>query len=328
MEEEATCPVCLDLLQDPVILSCCHNVCFHCVEKLYASQEKDEDALICPVCRVSTVLDAEGGVQSLKRNLTLRNLIEKMMDCNVGLFDGTLEMPSGTDAASSECAGKCAWCEEANASLECEQCGERYCHECSVSLHTKGRFKQHTVTPINKLTRVLKVRYCPEHEGERLTLFCLEDEKIVCAHCLLVGAHQDHQRTSLRNAFSDASHKLQQAAETLTHKKVEAENGIVMLEDVIQRVRDQATGLQGQVTRKCDALRELIQQREKTVLEKIRSLENACLLKLENRLRIVRQNSQDVNAAVAVLSRMLQEEVGGRVNGCRLVSMLGRPGSV
>ena len=35
MEEEVLCTVCFDLLNDPVILDCSHNICYKCAERLH-----------------------------------------------------------------------------------------------------------------------------------------------------------------------------------------------------------------------------------------------------------------------------------------------------
>ena len=40
MESEALCTVCFDMLDDPVILDCSHNVCYHCAEHLHDVSRK------------------------------------------------------------------------------------------------------------------------------------------------------------------------------------------------------------------------------------------------------------------------------------------------
>ncbi|XP_041667026.1 nuclear factor 7, brain-like [Cheilinus undulatus] len=47
LEEDLSCPVCLDVFEDPVILSCCHSFCRECVEKSWKEKEVKE----CPVCK-------------------------------------------------------------------------------------------------------------------------------------------------------------------------------------------------------------------------------------------------------------------------------------
>ena len=39
IEKDFSCPVCLDVLKDPVILKCSHNICLSCANSLIALKE-------------------------------------------------------------------------------------------------------------------------------------------------------------------------------------------------------------------------------------------------------------------------------------------------
>ncbi len=41
MEEELTCPVCLELYADPLMLPCSHSVCKKCLQDIFDSKIKD-----------------------------------------------------------------------------------------------------------------------------------------------------------------------------------------------------------------------------------------------------------------------------------------------
>ena len=43
MEEELTCPVCLELYADPLILPCSHSVCKKCLQDIFDSKNKKDD---------------------------------------------------------------------------------------------------------------------------------------------------------------------------------------------------------------------------------------------------------------------------------------------
>ena len=56
MEEEMTCPVCLELYTDPIMLPCSHSLCKQCVNdiKLSTIRNREEGEshclLVCPIC--------------------------------------------------------------------------------------------------------------------------------------------------------------------------------------------------------------------------------------------------------------------------------------
>ncbi|XP_055988470.1 E3 ubiquitin-protein ligase TRIM38-like isoform X2 [Sorex fumeus] len=79
MKEEATCPICLDLMTEPVIIDCGHIYCHSCIlENVEKQQQKSPSLGIfeCPVCR------AQFQRESIRPSKQLGNLIDtiKMME--------------------------------------------------------------------------------------------------------------------------------------------------------------------------------------------------------------------------------------------------------
>lgn len=46
-DEEFLCPICCDIFNDPVLLSCSHSMCKMCLKQFWEAKE----SLECPVCR-------------------------------------------------------------------------------------------------------------------------------------------------------------------------------------------------------------------------------------------------------------------------------------
>ncbi|XP_065272362.1 zinc finger protein RFP-like [Emys orbicularis] len=67
LQEEATCPVCLEYFTEPVILECGHNFCRACISQCW---EGSDTAASCPQCR-ETVQQ-----RNLRPNRQLANIIE------------------------------------------------------------------------------------------------------------------------------------------------------------------------------------------------------------------------------------------------------------
>ena len=60
LEEQLTCPVCLDHYTNPKILPCHHSLCQHCLEGLPLDKKNETYYLSCPTCRHYTELPEEG----------------------------------------------------------------------------------------------------------------------------------------------------------------------------------------------------------------------------------------------------------------------------
>ncbi|XP_076819845.1 uncharacterized protein LOC143465439 [Clavelina lepadiformis] len=77
--DEVICPICLEMLKKPIrMLSCGHNLCQVCLESLVANSVYFYNAR-CPACRthIGVSLNSKG-VESIPRNRTVENLMEKM----------------------------------------------------------------------------------------------------------------------------------------------------------------------------------------------------------------------------------------------------------
>ena len=77
LEEQLTCPVCLDLYTNPKILPCHHSLCQECLEGLPQEREARGDTyyLSCPTCCQHTEVPREG-VGAFPVAFTLNNLKE------------------------------------------------------------------------------------------------------------------------------------------------------------------------------------------------------------------------------------------------------------
>ena len=72
VKEEVTCPICLELLKDPVSADCDHIFCRACITLNYESSKGKEGEDICPVCRVSYLFG------NLRPNWHVANIVERL----------------------------------------------------------------------------------------------------------------------------------------------------------------------------------------------------------------------------------------------------------
>uniref|UniRef100_A0A2I3GR59 Tripartite motif containing 5 n=1 Tax=Nomascus leucogenys TaxID=61853 RepID=A0A2I3GR59_NOMLE len=57
VKEEVTCPICLELLTQPLSLDCGHSFCQACLTANHKTSMPDEGERSCPVCRITNIVE-------------------------------------------------------------------------------------------------------------------------------------------------------------------------------------------------------------------------------------------------------------------------------
>eukprot|EP00667_Euglena_gracilis_P011248 EG_transcript_11488 len=164
--EELKCPVCLEVFNEPVLLSCPHSVCRECASQLAATSWNA--SIACPLCKEATPI--RNGVASLKRNVHLHNVAELL---------GKRTPPV---ASSSPTCGHC----ENDPAL----CGCQSCQTKGLARHT---FTDVVISHIDTFQQAVMQPevVCQQHK-ETLTLYCPVCTQLVCTMCGMFGGHRSH----------------------------------------------------------------------------------------------------------------------------------------
>uniref|UniRef100_A0A8C0GH13 Zinc finger protein RFP n=1 Tax=Chelonoidis abingdonii TaxID=106734 RepID=A0A8C0GH13_CHEAB len=130
LQEEATCPVCLEYFTEPVILECGHNFCRACIRQCW---EGSDTGASCPQCR-ETVLQ-----RNLRPNRQLANMVKIAKRLSLQAAKGR-----GADGV----------CEEHLEALKlfCEEDQTPICVICRDS----RAHRTHTVVPIQEAAQEYK----------------------------------------------------------------------------------------------------------------------------------------------------------------------------
>ena len=121
LEEQLTCPVCLDHFTNPKTLPCLHSFCQDCLEGLPLDKKNETYYLSCPTCRHCTELPEEG-VGSFPVAFHLNDLKEMY-----SLTKKTADLSNPQEATCSD-HGK-------PFEFFCETCDTVICSHCSVRNH-------------------------------------------------------------------------------------------------------------------------------------------------------------------------------------------------
>ncbi|XP_014916606.1 E3 ubiquitin/ISG15 ligase TRIM25 [Poecilia latipinna] len=201
LAQELSCPICLQLYNDPVVLPCGHNYCRACISKSADSIDSGKEPLRCPECR-----EAYHGVDTLQKNFKLSNIVEGFQASSQNIYEEIQDVIKPTNP-------------DADDVIFCDQCIDdktpavKTCLKCEVSLcfrhlqkhNERESFKTHSlVEPLKDLGS----RACPVHNLP-LEYFCSNDMRSLCITCL-EGHDQNHDVLT----FSVAEEEMRQALES------------------------------------------------------------------------------------------------------------------
>uniref|UniRef100_A0A6I8S0W5 E3 ubiquitin-protein ligase Midline-1 n=1 Tax=Xenopus tropicalis TaxID=8364 RepID=A0A6I8S0W5_XENTR len=244
LESELTCPICLELFEDPLLLPCAHSLCFNCAHRILVSHCANNEsvesinAFQCPTCRYVITL-SKRGLEGLKRNVTLQNIIDRFQKASVSGPNSPSETRrerayDTTNSMTSSEKVLCQFCDQDQAReavKTCVTCEVSYCEDCLKATHpNKKPFTGHRlIEPIPDSH--IRGLMCLEHEDEKVNMYCVTDDQLICALCKLVGRHRDHQVAALGDRYDKLKQSLESNLTNLIKRNTEME---ILLSKLIQ----------------------------------------------------------------------------------------------
>ncbi|XP_048095614.1 E3 ubiquitin/ISG15 ligase TRIM25-like isoform X2 [Alosa alosa] len=196
-QDEFSCCVCLDLLKDPVTVSCGHSFCLTCITGCW-NQEDQKGVYSCPQCRETFTPRPV-----LRRNTMLTEVIEKLKKTELQ-----------SDAKASSYAGpgdvECDFCtgRKHKAIKSCLTCMGSYC-EVHIQPHYEVTcLKKHKL--VNAISQ-LQGKICSQHD-RIIEVFCRTDKKLICMLCSM-DDHNGHKTVSAAAERTEKQASAQKAVE-------------------------------------------------------------------------------------------------------------------
>ncbi|XP_076126883.1 tripartite motif-containing protein 29-like [Alosa pseudoharengus] len=264
-QESFICPVCLDLLKDPVAIQCGHTYCLGCIEGCW-NQEDGKGIYSCPQCR-----------QTFKpRPVVSKNtLIAEMVED----FGKTRLQDAGP-----------AQCSAGPENVDCDVCTGRKlkavksCLDCLMS-YCESHFKDHNyVNPgrshsVIDATGQLQERICPHHK-KLFEIFCRTDQSCICCLCMM-DEHKDHDTITAAAERTDKQKQLGQTQRRFQQRIQERENELQELRKAVETLKSSAqTAVEDSESIFTEMIRS-IERRSSEVTELIRAQEKAEVCRAE-----------------------------------------------
>ncbi|XP_072526724.1 E3 ubiquitin/ISG15 ligase TRIM25 [Salminus brasiliensis] len=300
LEEELTCPVCLDLYRDPRLLPCGHNFCLSCLRRLKGRSERGR--LRCPECRQSHRCSAPW-----QKNFKLANIADGFRRRS------RAEHPtSGRQSPTSRAEGvRCDYCspEATHTSKGCT--AVKTCLKCEVSMcpeHVQPHlelpaFREH---PLVEPLHDMRKRKCAEHD-EMFRYYCVDEGTFLCNACTIEGGHSGHSIKTLKNTMRDMRASLDVQLQKADRKIRRVERNMQDQEEVER----QNKAFLEEAEQRVDALRGALRTRLEGFLtsmcESVRSHEAEHNLSIQQNLARITEDHSRLGDAHAGIERLLQE---------------------
>jgi len=189
-----TCPICLEVFDNPKSLPCIHGFCLRCLE-LHFKDKQPGDEVPYPLCRKVFKIPPEGlgGIQHhffIQHLVDARNVSTKSTDellCQACLEEN--EDGEGNVSA---------------ATMYCVDCNESLCEKCSRH-HRRATMKggAHQVRPLGAELEQeliqLRGSSCEKHKDKQVELYCHDCKENICLMCSAVK-HRNHNSDEITEA--------------------------------------------------------------------------------------------------------------------------------
>ncbi|XP_036434332.1 E3 ubiquitin-protein ligase TRIM16-like [Colossoma macropomum] len=291
-----SCPICLDLLKDPVAIPCGHNFCLGCIKDCW-DQDDLKGVYSCPQCRHSFTPRPV-----LNKNSLIAEMVEKIKTTKFQAAP-----PAGSPAAPPAGSGdvECDVCtgSKLKAVKSCLVCLASYC-EAHIQTHYESpALKKHKLV---EASMNLQEKICSLHD-KLLEIFCRTDQQCICYLCVM-DEHSGHKTVSAAAEKTEKQSQLGKNREDCKQKIQQKEKDVQELRQVMEDLRRSAQAAVEDSEKIFTELIESIERRRSEVKELIRAQEKTELSQAEELLKKLEQEIADLRRRDAELEQLSHSE--------------------
>ncbi|KYO18267.1 E3 ubiquitin-protein ligase TRIM62 isoform B [Alligator mississippiensis] len=193
--------------------------------------------------------------------------------------------------------------------------GARDCPECrrsfaeptlSPSLKLANIVERYAAFPLDALLGAGRAAFpCKDHD--KVKLFCLTDRAVVCFFCDEPALHEQHQVTSLDDAFEELQRELKEQLQALQDSERGHTEALHLLKRQLAETKSSAKSLRVTIGEAFERLHRLLRERQKAMLEELEADTARTLTDIEQKIQRYSQQLRKVQEGSQILQERLAE---------------------
>ena len=285
LEEQLTCPVCLDHYTNPKTLPCLHSFCQDCLEGLPLDKKNETYYLSCPTCHHCTELPEEGA-GAFPVAFTLNNLKE---------IYSLMKKQQVT----------CDNCTSANATGYCKDCSKFMCADC-ISTHKKwADFSNHELTSLDEVTASVSstsqllapakqeaTLTCSTH-NKKMKLYCETCDSVICRDCT-VRTHKDHEYDLVSASYTKHCQELEGSLNPVKGKIEGLKKVLSALAEREGEIRERGEGVLEEIHEMVEEMMNVLRESERKLTEQAKRV-------TDDKLKVLSEQMKSAETSLSLL---------------------------